>query len=48
LWGAGSNNYSMEILHLIFNFKKVWTPEFGWVDCDICVSPVGRSYFFGK
>jgi hypothetical protein len=29
LWGAGSNNYSMEILHLIFNFKKVWTPEFG-------------------
>jgi hypothetical protein len=27
--GAGSNNYSTEILHLLFNFKQVWTPEFG-------------------
>ena len=26
--GAGSNNYSTEILHLLFNIKKVWTPEF--------------------
>ena len=26
--GAGSNNYSTEILHLLFNFKEVWTPEF--------------------
>ena len=26
--GAGSNNYSMEILHLLFNIKEVWTPEF--------------------
>jgi hypothetical protein len=26
--GAGSNNYSTEILHLIFNLKEVWTPEF--------------------
>ncbi|KAF6759072.1 hypothetical protein DFP72DRAFT_1102267 [Ephemerocybe angulata] len=26
--GAGSNNYSTEILHLIHNFKYVWTPEF--------------------
>ncbi|KDR79155.1 hypothetical protein GALMADRAFT_93006 [Galerina marginata CBS 339.88] len=26
--GAGSNNYSTEILHLIFNIKEVWTPEF--------------------
>ncbi|KAH9012405.1 hypothetical protein EDB83DRAFT_2529940 [Lactarius deliciosus] len=24
--GSGSNNYSMEILHLIFNIKEVWTP----------------------
>jgi hypothetical protein len=29
--GAGSNNYSMEILHLIFNIKEVWTPEFAYV-----------------
>lgn len=26
--GAGSNNYSMEILHFLFNIKQVWTPEF--------------------
>ena len=26
--GAGSNNYSTEILHLLFNIKEVWTPEF--------------------
>ncbi|KAF9034282.1 hypothetical protein BJ165DRAFT_1356573, partial [Panaeolus papilionaceus] len=26
--GAGSNNYSMELLHLIHNLKVVWTPEF--------------------
>ena len=26
--GAGSNNYSTEILHLIFNIKEVWTPDF--------------------
>ncbi|KAH9051616.1 hypothetical protein EDB83DRAFT_2209092, partial [Lactarius deliciosus] len=26
--GSGSNNYSMEILHLIFNIKEVWTPAF--------------------
>lgn len=26
--GAGSNNYSMEILHLLHNIKEVWTPEF--------------------
>ena len=26
--GAGSNNYSTEILYLIFNIKKVWTPGF--------------------
>ena len=25
---AGSNNYSTEILHLLFNIKEVWTPEF--------------------
>ena len=29
--GAGSNNYSTEILHLLFNIKKVWTPEFALV-----------------
>ena len=26
--GAGSNNYSTKILHLIFNIKEVWTPMF--------------------
>ena len=26
--GAGSNNYSTEVLHLLFNIKEVWTPEF--------------------
>ena len=26
--GAGSNNYCTEILHFIYNMKKVWTPEF--------------------
>ncbi|KAH9007941.1 hypothetical protein EDB83DRAFT_2236063 [Lactarius deliciosus] len=29
--GSGSNNYSMEILHLIFNIKEVWTPTFAYV-----------------
>ena len=29
--GSGSNNYSMEILHLIFNIKEIWTPEFAYV-----------------
>jgi hypothetical protein len=33
--GSGSNNYSMEILHLIFNIKEVWTPEFM---CDFYIS----------
>ena len=26
--GAGSNNYCMEILHLILNLKYVWMHEF--------------------
>jgi hypothetical protein len=26
--GASSNNYSTEILHLLFNIKEVWSPEF--------------------
>ena len=29
--GAGSNNYVTEILHLLFNIKEVWTPEFVYV-----------------
>ncbi|KAG1908727.1 uncharacterized protein F5891DRAFT_936980 [Suillus fuscotomentosus] len=29
--GAGSNNYCSEILHFLFNLKKIWTPEFA---CD--------------
>ncbi|KAK0235254.1 hypothetical protein EDD85DRAFT_773263 [Armillaria nabsnona] len=27
-WGCGSNKYSMEIIHLLFNLKKVWPKEF--------------------
>ena len=26
--GAGSNNYFSEILHFIFNLKRIWTPKF--------------------
>ncbi|KAI9462571.1 hypothetical protein HD554DRAFT_2027551 [Boletus coccyginus] len=26
--GAGSNNYSSEILHRIYNVKNIWTLEF--------------------
>ena len=29
--GAGSNNYCMEILHLILNLKYIWTPDFVYV-----------------
>ncbi|KAF8229113.1 hypothetical protein L208DRAFT_1288079, partial [Tricholoma matsutake] len=29
--GAGSNNYSTEILHLLFNIKEVWIPQFAYV-----------------
>ena len=29
--GAGSNNYSTEILHFLHNIKNVWTPEFTFV-----------------
>ena len=29
--GAGSNKYCVEILHFIFNLKKVWTAEFAYV-----------------
>lgn len=29
--GAGSNNYCSEILHFLYNLKKVWTPEFAYV-----------------
>ncbi|KAF8232784.1 hypothetical protein L208DRAFT_1270506 [Tricholoma matsutake] len=29
--GTGSNNYATEILHLLFNIKEVWTPEFAYV-----------------
>ena len=29
--GARSNNYCSEILHFVYNLRKVWTPEFGCV-----------------
>jgi hypothetical protein len=28
--GAGSNNYSTELLHLMHNLKHAWTPEFAY------------------
>ncbi|KAH9058017.1 hypothetical protein EDB83DRAFT_2506745 [Lactarius deliciosus] len=40
--GSGSNNYSMEILHLIFNIKEVWTPAFANIMRDnMLVNPSG-------
>ncbi|KAH8983562.1 hypothetical protein EDB86DRAFT_3085229 [Lactarius hatsudake] len=40
--GSGSNNYSMEILHLIFNIKEVWTPAFADIMRDnMLVNPSG-------
>ncbi|KAH9158595.1 hypothetical protein EDB89DRAFT_2085763 [Lactarius sanguifluus] len=40
--GSGSNNYSMEILHLIFNIKEVWTPTFVNIMRDnMLVNPSG-------
>ncbi|KAH9163046.1 hypothetical protein EDB89DRAFT_1912945 [Lactarius sanguifluus] len=40
--GSGSNNYSMEILHLIFNIKEVWTPTFANIMRDnMLVNPSG-------
>ncbi|KAI9449898.1 hypothetical protein BJY52DRAFT_1192215 [Lactarius psammicola] len=40
--GSGSNNYSMEILHLIFNIKEVWTPAFADIVRDnMLVNPSG-------
>ncbi|KAF8238030.1 hypothetical protein L208DRAFT_1052357, partial [Tricholoma matsutake] len=29
--GTGANNYATEILHLLFNIKEVWTPEFAYI-----------------
>ncbi|KAH9169150.1 hypothetical protein EDB89DRAFT_1854832, partial [Lactarius sanguifluus] len=40
--GSGSNNYLMEILHLIFNIKEVWTPAFAYV---LSISPF---FFFNS
>ncbi|KAH9021720.1 hypothetical protein EDB85DRAFT_1871750 [Lactarius pseudohatsudake] len=40
--GSGSNNYSTEILHLIFNIKEVWTPAFADIIRDnMLVNPSG-------
>ncbi|KAH9025425.1 hypothetical protein EDB84DRAFT_1241631, partial [Lactarius hengduanensis] len=40
--GAGSNNYSTEILHFLFNLKEVWTPEFANIMRDnMLVNPSG-------
>ncbi|KAF9470445.1 hypothetical protein BDN70DRAFT_821376 [Pholiota conissans] len=37
--GAGSNNYSMEILHFIFNLKYVWTDDFAYVNSTSLTFP---------
>ncbi|KAF8055297.1 hypothetical protein FPV67DRAFT_1436466 [Lyophyllum atratum] len=40
--GGGSNNYSNEILHFLFNLKEVWTPEFAEIMRDnMLVNPSG-------
>ncbi|KAF8258084.1 hypothetical protein EI94DRAFT_1816167 [Lactarius quietus] len=40
--GSGSNNYSMEILHILFNIKEVWTPAFANIIHDnMLVNPSG-------
>ncbi|KAH9036583.1 hypothetical protein EDB85DRAFT_1833446, partial [Lactarius pseudohatsudake] len=39
---SSSNNYSMEILHLVFNIKEVWTPVFANIIRDnMLVNPSG-------
>ncbi|KII82839.1 hypothetical protein PLICRDRAFT_120211 [Plicaturopsis crispa FD-325 SS-3] len=30
--GSGGCQYATEILHFLMNLKKVWTPEFAYVD----------------
>lgn len=42
--GSGSNNYSTEILHLLYNLKKVWTPEFAYVLLGISSPLSGLSF----
>jgi len=40
--GAGSNKYSTEILHWIYNVKNVWTPKFANIMHDtMLVNPSG-------
>ncbi|KAJ7597962.1 hypothetical protein C8J56DRAFT_852255 [Mycena floridula] len=34
--GGGSHNYSNEILHYLYNVKKVWTPAFASVSSLLC------------
>ncbi|KAF8265908.1 hypothetical protein EI94DRAFT_1587322, partial [Lactarius quietus] len=29
--GSGSNNYSTEILHFLFNIKEVWSTSFAYL-----------------
>ncbi|KAG1884573.1 hypothetical protein F4604DRAFT_1878642 [Suillus subluteus] len=38
--GAGSNNYCSEILHFLFNLKKIWMPEFA---CKILLLDIMRD-----
>ncbi|KAF8551153.1 hypothetical protein OG21DRAFT_1513121 [Imleria badia] len=45
--GLGSNNYCTEILHFIFNLKRIWTPEFADVMRDnMLVNPTGLEGHF--
>jgi hypothetical protein len=43
--GSGSNNYSMEILHFLFNLKEVWTPQFVYAPSFISHHDITESWF---
>jgi hypothetical protein len=42
--GAGSNNYSTEILHFLSNIKKVWTQNLRMSPCSLFFLPCLNSY----
>ena len=35
--GTGSNNYTSEILHWIYNIKNIWTPKFAYIEDSLSV-----------
>jgi hypothetical protein len=40
---AGSNNYSMEVLHFLVNLKEVWTPEFAYICVQVLISALSNK-----